>query len=239
MISPDSDESTPWEEEPWEREIAQLLATLPEVEPPPGFFESAIDRPPHHFGRAVVAALGVTAAVFIGAAVFGVIGPGRAEFSLDWMADRNEVAATAMRTGAVSVSPKTLVGGDPNARMVESSEDSLDMPSGYEHEGDFLAKDLRQAIYSRGDDTVSVFEQPGRIDVEALRDDGLIPLPETPAWFDPGRQLMVVETTDSAVAVVGLDQAEMIEVLADAEPRRATALEATISELMTQLGFPD
>lgn len=227
----------PFDEEPWEQEVARLLANLPEVEPPPGFFEAAIDRPPHHFGRAVVGALGATLAALVGAVVMGVIGPGQAELSLDWMADRHAVAASAMRSGAASVSPKSLVGGD--AQLVEETDDSLDLPTKYERRASFLVEDLRQAVYSRGDDAVTVFEQPGRVDTDALVADGLVPLRGTPAWYDPARELMVVETTEAAVAVVGLDEREMMEVLADAEPRRTRAIEAAISELTSQLGFPE
>lgn len=239
MTTFDPEEDVPWEEEPWEQEIAQLLATLPEVEPPPGFFESAIDRPPHHSGRVLAAALGVSVTVFASAVVFGFVGPGQAELSLDWMTDRHETVETALRSGQASITPNVFVGADLDMRMVEPGEDPLGMPSGYEREVDLLTEDLRQAIYSRGVEAVSVFEQPGRIDTDALAADGLVPLPDTRAWYDPQRQLMVVETTDSAVAVVGLDEADMIEVLADAEPRQASAIEAAISELTAQLGFPD
>ncbi len=231
-----------WEEEDWEHDIARLLGSLPEVEPPPGFLEAAIDHRPLHAGRAAVAAVGVTAAALIGVVAFGVVGPGRAEFSLDWLTSRHAAVAAGLPSGAspsASISLDALMASDPSVEMVDLSSDPLDLPSDFEHEADLVTEDLRQAIYSHGNEAVSVFEKPGRADFEALGPDGLRRFDGTEAWVDEGRQLMIVETQDSVVAVVGLKPAEMAEVLADARPRAENPLNATVGALVAELGFPE
>ncbi|MEZ5225574.1 MAG: hypothetical protein R2710_02580 [Acidimicrobiales bacterium] len=79
-----------------------------------------------------------------------------------------------------------------------------------------VTEDLRQAVYSHGSDAVSVFEQPGRADFDALGVEGIRDFDGVDAWVDERRELMIVETTDAVVAVVGLQPDEMAAVMADA-----------------------
>ncbi|MEZ5376299.1 MAG: hypothetical protein R2733_07250 [Acidimicrobiales bacterium] len=232
-----------FEEEEWEHEIARLLGSLPEVEPPPGFLEAAIDRRPLHAGRVAVGALSLSAMALVGVAVFGLVGPGRAEFSLDWLTSRHATVAAGMRSSSstsAAVSLDALLAGDPSVVVADQpSDDPLDLPSEFEHEADLVTEDLRQAVYSHGSDAVSVFEQPGRADFDALGVEGIRDFDGVDAWVDERRELMIVETTDAVVAVVGLQPDEMAAVLADARPRREGTFDATVGALMAELGFPE
>ncbi len=123
--------------------------------------------------------------------------------------------------------------------MAEPSGDPIELPSIYEHEADLVSEDVRQAVYMHGNDAVSVFEQPGRADFDALGVAGIRDFDGVDAWVDEQRRLMVVETQDSVIAVVGLDVAEMSEVLADARPRPEGSLESAVGALVAELGFPE
>ncbi len=229
------------EEEDWEHDIAAMLGSLPDVEPPPGFIEATIDHRPRHGGRAALGAISLTSVALLGVAAFGVVGPGRAEFSLDWLTTRHAAVAAGLdgSSSTAVLSLDAVMASDPNVEMAEPSTDPLALPSDYEHEADLLTEDLRQAVYSRGDEAVSVFEQPGRADFEALGRDGIRNFDGVEAWVDEGRQLMIVETQDSVVAVVGLESDEMASVLADARPRPEGTFSAAVGALMAQLGFPE
>ncbi len=244
-MSPDAcspDEPGTWEEEDWEHDISRLLASMPEVEPPPGFIAAAIDRRPRHGGRVALGALVGSSCALVAVAVFGLVGPGRTELSLDWLTSRHEAVAEGMESSGSSsaaLSLDALMAADPDVEMAEPSGDPLDMPSEFEHRADLLTEDLRQAVYSHGDEAVSVFEQPGRADFDGLGAEGFREFDGVDAWVDEGRQLMIVETQDSVVAVVGLELDEMEAVLADARPRPASSFESAVGALVAELGFPD
>ncbi len=242
LARPSGPEDAWEEEEAWEHHVARLLGSLPAVEPPPGFLESAIDHRPLHGGRAAVAALGATVVALSCVVVLGVVGPGRAELSLDWLTSRHAAVAAGLNAGSspsAAISFDALMASNPGVEMAEPASDPLSMPSDYEHEADLLTEDLRQAVYSHGNEAVSVFEQPGRADFEALGSEGIRRFDGIDAWVDEERQMMVVETQDGVVAVVGLEVDEMADVLADARPHPEGTLDATVGALMAQLGFPE
>ncbi|MEM9132884.1 MAG: hypothetical protein AAF962_06000 [Actinomycetota bacterium] len=55
-------------DEPWEHEVAAALRGMPEIEPPVGFIDRAVDHRPLHAGR-MAAALAAVALVALGASL--------------------------------------------------------------------------------------------------------------------------------------------------------------------------
>ncbi|MGI9614568.1 MAG: hypothetical protein ACR2QO_16780, partial [Acidimicrobiales bacterium] len=103
------------------------------------------------------------------------------------------------------------------------------------------ADDLRQAVYARDGEVVSVFEAAGKLAWDELPASGLTTVGDTPAWVDEDEAVTIVQTRDGVVAIVGLAPTEVAELIDDL-PVRSTSLMRRAEELATaitvQLGFP-
>ncbi len=208
----------PLTEEPWEAELGARLRGLPPVEPPAGFIDAAIDHRPLYAGRILVAL--ATATVVLTSLVVGT-----------GMVDR---------AGVVPPIDDLVVQHDVTARAGFSAEDGegpaagvespLMLPEGFEQAGTVAVEDLRQAVYARGDESVSVFVQDGRVDWSGLPGGGLTDLNGIPAWVDGDRRIAVIEAAGSTVTVVGLAPDELQRALEET-PRASTGLRERIGDL--------
>ena len=229
-----SDEGV-FEEDGWESEISALLASLPMVEPPPGFLERAVDHRPMFALRGTVALLsGATLALF-GVTQVGGLDRHEVVPPVDDLLERHATAEVAMHDGTLE-SGQGLVRGD------DGDGPPLSLPGSLEHQGQIEGGDPDQVLYADDDDAVSVFLQPGRVDWDELPRDGMDTLGGVPAWVDPEKELVLVESSDAAVTIVGLSPAELIGPL-QTLPRRsrgaAAWLRETASAISAQLGFAD
>lgn len=206
-------------EEPWEAELGARLRRLPMVEPPDGFIEAAIDHRPLHAGRILAGLVALTLALV------AVVGAGVVE-----------------RAGVVPPIDELLVQHDATARAglsadAVSSEEAaptidnpVALPEGFEPSGTIAVENLRQAVYARGDEPVSVFVQDGRVDWSGLPQGGLTELGGLPAWVDGERRIAVIEAGASTVTVVGLAPEELRRTLEDT-PRASPGLRKRIGDL--------
>lgn len=200
-------------EEPWEADVGALLQQLPPVDPPAGFIEGAIDHRPLHAGRILTAMVAVTVAVIGLVAATGVIERAGVVPPIDDLVVRHDLAARA----GFSADDVT-------------AESPVALPDGFRSEGSVAVEDLRQAVYARGDESVSVFVQEGRVNWSGLPDGGLTELGDLPAWVDRGRRIAVIETAGSTVTVVGLDPEELASAV-EGVPRSSGGMQGRLSGL--------
>ena len=217
-------------EEPWEDDIGALLRGMPEVEPPSGFFDAALDHRPLYSGR-LMAGLVVLSAIAVTLAVAtGAVGKSRVSPEIDELASRHSVGVEAG------------VFGIGDTIVDERIPTPVEMPEGFERSRNIAAKDLGQAIYSRGDEAVSVFVQEGQVNWDSLSSDGRMEIDGLQVWVDPNRAITVVGTTDDVVTIVGLPAEDLETVLAEV-PRTGPTLGQRIHDLVAaiteQLGYPD
>ncbi|MEL6985679.1 MAG: hypothetical protein AAFO29_24830 [Actinomycetota bacterium] len=202
------------DEEPWEAEVGALLQQLPSVDPPVGFIDAAIDHRPLHAGRILTAMVAVTLAVVGLVAATGVIERAGVVPPIDDLVVRHDLAARAGFSA------------DDEA----ATDSPVSLPEGFQSEGSVAVEDLRQALYARGDESVSVFVQEGRVNWSGLPDGGLTELDDLPAWVDRGRRIAVIETAGSTVTVVGLDPEELT-LAVQGLPRSSDGLQGRLSDL--------
>lgn len=216
------------DEEPWESEIGAMFGRLPMVEPPPGFIDSVLAHRPLYAGRVTLGLFAVSFFALAGAVVAGVTGGAEIVPRVEDLAVRHQSAAEASGIGPI------VADADGDA--------PVDMPPGFERTGDLTAEDIRQAVYARGDEAVSVFVQKGRVQWEALPTTGLTEIEGLQAWVDRERQVTVVETDGQVVTIVGLPTEEVDEVL-DSLPGPRLSLfdhvQNTVSSLVGQFGYPN
>ena len=213
-----ADATTPVDEEPWEAEVGVMLGRLPDVEPPAGFLDAAIDHRPLHAGRTLGALLLATIALIALVSATGVIERSAVVPPIDELVVRHDLAARA-GLPADGDGPAETGAGSP-----------LALPDGFQHEGELAAEDLGQAISARGDESVSVFLQAGPVAWSSLPDDRLTELGGLPAWVDAERRIAVIETGESTVTVVGLAPGELDRILRDV-PRPSSSLGVRIEAL--------
>jgi hypothetical protein len=185
----------PLVEEPWEQEIGALLGGLPPVDPPAGFIDAALDHRPRHAGR-IVAGLGLASIVAV-AVVLATGAAGRRAVvpRIDELVARHDLAAQA-----------GLVDRGDEARGDDSP---VELPEGFQPAGATSSEEVRQAVYARGDESVSVFVQTGRVAWSSLGPGGLGELAGLPAWVDDDRDIVVLETDDGVITIIGLAPAEL------------------------------
>jgi hypothetical protein len=222
--------SIPFDEEPWEAQVNSMLAGLPEIEPPAGFIDSALDHRPLHAGRILVGLLSISLAAVLASIATGAVGRTQITPRLDDLALRHNSAVQAGVLGGSQVDVDYPV------------EMPVDMPDGFQRTRNLAAEDIRQAVYGRGDESVSVFVQEGTVQWDGLPSDGLTRIDGLTAWVDDARLLTVVEASNSVVTIVGLPADEVAEVL-DGVPRTGPTVgqraQDTVNAITRQLGFPD
>lgn len=200
-------------EEPWEADIGTLLQQLPPVDPPAGFIDAAIDHRPLHAGRILAAMMVLTVSVIGLVAATGVLERAGVVPPIDDLVVRHDLAARA--------------GFSADG---EAAESPVALPDGFRPEGSVAVEDLRQAVYARGDESVSVFVQEGRVNWSGLPDGGLTEIGDLPAWVDRGRRIAVIETAGSTVTVVGLDPEELTSAV-EGVPRSSGGLGGRFGDL--------
>ncbi len=223
-------------EEPWEAEIGALLAGLPAVDPPEGFISSALNHRPLYSGRIMAGLLMVLVAaagagLAVGASNGSLVAP-----EIDQLAQRHLQAEASLSTGD---DDDGSVSNDPEPER--QGESMSFMPSGYERTATFNADDLRQAVYAREGESISVFIQEGEVDWDALPVNGHTRVGGNRAWVDGDQSVTVVQAGDETITIVGLASAEVSELISelpgdgDTLGDRANEL---ISALVAQFGFP-
>ncbi len=121
-------------------------------------------------------------------------------------------------------------------------ETPVDMPDGFERTRNLAAEDIRQAVYGRNDEAVSVFVQPGRLRWDSLPADGLTEIDGLQAFVDENRMAVVVEASGSIVTIMGLstdEVSDVLETIPRSGPTWRDRLDNTVSAITGQLGYPD
>lgn len=214
-----------FDEEPWEAEIAGLLGQLPSVEPPPGFMAKAVDHRPMFAGRTIVGFGLVAAALVIGATALGGFDRQHVVPELDSLAARHSAA---------------LVEGEALLDEGQTRKPPVSLPGSYEDRGSREEDDVSQSVYANQGDAISVFSQDGQVDWSRLPAEGIDDVHGNKAWVDPDRGVLVFESGDSAVTIVGLTSTDLSELL-DRLPRSSggwlTRFSEAANSLSAELGF--
>ncbi len=198
-------------EEPWEAEIGALLGRLPMVDPPDGFIDRAIDRRPLHAGRTLSLLSLLTVALFGLAVATDAVGRRTVVPPIDELVARHDLAARAGVPDQTGQADDETEGADGPTLADRSGP--LDLPEGFRAAATVDAEDIRQAIYGRGDESVSIFVQDGRVAWSALSEDHLTELGGLRAWVDAERRVAVLEADGSTVTVIGLAPDELDDTL--------------------------
>jgi hypothetical protein len=224
-----ADHGAALDEEPWEAEIGALLARLPSVDPPEGFIDAALRQGPLHAGRILSGLAALTVATVVGVVWTGAAGRTAVAPPVDELAARH---ATIVRAGVFP--------GGSFDRLDPAAEAPVELPRGFRLAGDVEAEDIRQAVYARGDESVSVFVQEGRMSWDALPAGGSTEIGGRQAWVDPARRLTVIETGERIVTIVGLGSDEVAEVLAGVrgeQPSTWDRIHDLAEAIVIQLGY--
>ncbi len=228
-IDTDSSGAADFEEAPWELEIAALLASLPLVEPPAGFLEKAIDRRPLFALRGTVLLVCSVAVGVLGVMQFGVLERDQVVPSVGDLVQRHALASAAVHA-------------DAGVQLDDMDNSPLSLPSHLHPEGQLTDQQPYQAVYADEDHTVSVFSQPGRVDWDRLPEEGMKELGGVSAWVDPDQDLVLVESADAAVTIVGLSPNELVGPLQTLSHRSRgvyARVRDTAATLSAELGFAD
>ncbi|MEM9564827.1 MAG: hypothetical protein AAGA93_19550 [Actinomycetota bacterium] len=236
-------------EEPWEGEVGKLLGELPSVDPPDGFIDRAVDRRPLNAGR-TMAALGLLTAVLALLSTVGdAVRPAEVVPEIEDLVARHDLAATvglssdnadaadrddpgeAADAGDAAPAGSTGDADDTGDAAMDRGHRPFSLPAGFEAEGEVTVEDVRQAVYARGDEAVSVFVQEGRVDWSALPADRLGRLGELRAWVDQQRAISVIEVDGSIVTVIGLQPAELDEAIQETAAGRGRSLGERATDL--------
>ncbi len=221
---------TNFTEESWELEISSALGQLGMVDPPSGAIEQAMDHRPKYSGRALLGLTGCALlAVFI-AVLTGSVTHSKVSPDVDVLAEQHKAVEAGVLPG---------LGNFGETAPVETP---LNMPDGYERTADLAGEDVVQAVYGRGDQSVSVFVQPGQANWDSLSSDGRTVIAGNEAWIDESEEIVIVQTSDAVVTVVGLSVQEVDQVLASLDTGNDTVLakvQDLVAELAGQLGFPN
>jgi hypothetical protein len=227
--------STGWHpEEPWEQESASLLGALPTVEPPPGFLSSAVDHRPLFAGRVTGALFSASMVALTVGIVVGALEQPAVTPSVDALRARHSSMVLDLFAGR-STDEGLFSALDPQAGPPVS------LPHDFESHGYVEADRLRQAVFARKDEAVSIFSEPGRVDWSGLPSGNLESISGVTAWIDPDRKVAIVQADGAAITIVGLDATEVGEVLASmpaGEDGFARRFRDATAALTTELGFP-
>jgi hypothetical protein len=230
-------------EEPWEAEIGALLAGMPAVEPPDGFIAAAVDHRPLHARRTLLSLVLATAVVILASELAGLVDGQASIPEIGLLTSRHSSAQANLLSSEAEDGPAGEGAAGQGAAGVDGTEASspISLPAAYRREAMIEVDDLRQAVYSRGGETVSVFVQAGRVDWEALPASGRVSIADQPAWVDESLQVTVLEAGDQTVTIVGLPPGEVAEMIEALPPERLPLSEWGLElagELAEQLGFP-
>lgn len=216
------------EEEPWEAEIGAMLGGLPMIEPPAGFIDAALDHRPK-FAARTVAGLGMLSVIALVATVLtGAAGRTTVTPQIEELARRH----TTVQAGILG-----QTAGEVDYRI----DTPVELPEGFERTKNLAAEDIRQAFYARGDTAVSVFVQDGQVQWDALPSGGLTEVDGLRAWVDEDRKIVVIETANNTVTIVGLpaeEVAKALQTVPRTEPSLADRTRGIVESIVGQLGYP-
>ena len=208
--------------------VRRLLRGLPEVTPPDGFFDGLI-RARHRRARAIaiggLAAAGVVGALVVAQAT-GVYGE----------ADPPMQDLAARHAEAMAV-PAVRIGGEMPADELPAPYQAPEQVGGLER--DMAVRhpdDVVQVVYTADGHYVSVFEQVGHMDTDAMAGD-LTPaeVDGVDAWWTGGGAL-VVRRSDVVYVIVGdLDPDDVRAVVVDLPDARPMGLSRRIGDAMDDL----
>ena len=91
------------------------------------------------------------------------------------------------------------------------------------------------------DESVTVFRQAGSVSFNDLPAEGRTEIDGVPAWVDPERQTVVVQAGDEVVTIVGVDEADVADVVAGLPTEQSPwdEIAGRLNGLTAQLGFAD
>jgi hypothetical protein len=226
--------SDPGPEEPWEREIHELLSSLPPVDPPDGFLARAIDHRPKYAGRLSVSALASVAMVTLVIVGLGLVGdPTSVAPAVPNLTDRH-LGVVAGLSGAAREE-------GPTFELIPDPPEVVDPPAEFRPMGLRRDGDLVQLVYERGGEPVSIFVQPGSVDWGQLPPDGMSRIGDRPVWTDVERRLVIVEAGGHVVCVLGVEVDEALEMMRSTDRDEVTVgdrLRALARDVARQAGFP-
>lgn len=232
--TPADDAHLSLDDERWEREITALLSELPEVDPPDGFIERAIDHRPLHAGRTLGVAVCVAAIVVAATVGLGVLDQPDVVPGVDDLAARHQ-ASEASLFG---------FGGDterPTFEILDDQDDAdLVLPPELEPKGVSDEAGLEQGLWADDDEAVSVFVESGVVDFAALPAQGRRTIAGLPAWVDDSRRIVILQADGRAITIVGLDEGDVAVIAADID-RESTWFDAVtdrLDRLTSELGWP-
>ncbi len=217
-------------EEQWELEVGRLLGALPPVDPPPGFIDAALDHRPLHAGRVMAGLLALSLLAMTAAIATDAVGRSRITPQIDELARQHDVVVRGGLLGSLTGEVDHVV------------DTPVEMPDGFQRTHNLEAEEVRQAVFARGDEAVSVFVQDGLVRWESLPAGSRIEIDGLIAWHDESMQTTLVQTSNETVLIVGMSSADAADVLATIPRREPTMLDRvhhTISSITGQLGYPD
>lgn len=244
MTSPTSG---PLHEEPWELEVGALLGRLPDVDPPDGFIDAALDRPPHQAGRLLAVLSAITVVALAAASLLDSRGPASVVPPVDELLARHDLTALAGSSVQEAEGAEEAEGVE-GADQGSGPGELVELPAGFHRAagrgatggtGTAGADELRQAVYARGDQSVSVFVQDGPVAWESLPPDRMTELDGVAAWVDTERRVAVIEIDGVAVTIVGLGAGDVGELRTTARPGGEAGSDAqgVVDAIVRRLGF--
>jgi hypothetical protein len=208
--------------------VRRLLRGLPEVAPPEGFFDDLIRRRRRR-ARAIamggIAAAGVVGAIVVAQAT-GIHGV--AEPAMGDLTERHEEAMTV---------PASEVPGEMPADEVPAPYQAPEQVGGMQRGmAVWHADDVVQVVYAANGHYVSVFEQIGDLDPDAMTVE-LTPaeVDGVDAWWAEGGALVVRRREVVYVIVGDLDPDEVRAVVVDLPDARPMGLTRRIGDAMDDL----
>lgn len=234
-----------WDEEAWESDIQQLLDDLPMVDPPEGFIAQAIDHRPIFAGRSMVLAALVSILALALVSTTDLFAEETLVPDLEALLSRHSATEAGLLG---TVIPTGSDDGTENVFELLDNGDAVDrsgvvLPTEFEWEASFQVERLRQLVFAHGDGPVSVFHEPGRVNFSELPREGLTDIEGVVAWSDPRRGVVVFQTPDSAVTIIGLSPAMLPQVASTMEAGSALSLPERLgrrlNRVTSELGFPD
>ena len=214
---------------PEDEAMRRLLADLPEVAPPDGFFDDLIRRRRRRariIAGAGLAAAGVAGAIVV-AHVTGITGHVDPETAM--LADRH---ATVLTVDVQSIGEQ--LAGDEVPAPYQAPEELGGMQRGM---AVLHPDDIVQVVYAADGHYLSLFEQAGDMDDDAMEDD-LTPVDGGDAWrTDDGA--VIVRRSDVVYVLVGdvaeLSPETLAAIVAELPDARRMGLARRIGDAMDDL----
>lgn len=104
-----------------------------------------------------------------------------------------------------------------------------------------LSLGLNDSITVEADESFTMFRQEGAVKFSELPPEGRTTIDGVAAWADPERQTVIVQADDEVVTIVGIDEADVAEVIRDLPPEQSVLEEVAerLNGLTSQIGFAD